>query len=88
MGAGSICSNLKSANDHVVVRADKDYQTGLRKFGAILGDYADIGCQSVLNPGTIIGPHTQIYPLSMVRGVVPERSIYKGKDNIVAKENR
>ena len=88
MGAGSICSNLKSVNDHVVVRADKDYQTGLRKFGAILGDYADIGCQSVLNPGTIIGPHTQIYPLSMVRGVVPERSIYKGKDNIVAKENR
>ncbi len=88
MGAGSICSNLKSANDKVVVHADKDYQTGLRKFGAMLGDYADIGCQCVLNPGTIIGPHAQVYPLSMVRGVVPERSIFKGKDNIVAKENR
>ena len=56
--------------------------------GAILGDYADIGCQSVLNPGTVIGQHTQVYPLSMVRGVVPENSIYKAKDNIVIKEKR
>ena len=88
MGAGSICSNLKSDGKNIVIHGDKDYETGLRKIGAILGDYADIGCQSVLNPGTVIGQHSQIYPLSMVRGVVPENSIYKAKDNIVVKEKR
>ena len=88
MGAGSICSNLKSDGKNIVVHGDTDLETGLRKIGAILGDYADIGCQSVLNPGTIIGKHTQVYPLSMVSGVVPENSIYKAKDNIVIKENR
>ena len=88
MGAGSICSNLKSDGKNIVIHGDTEIESGLRKIGAILGDYADIGCQSVLNPGTVIGQHTQVYPLSMVRGVVPENSIYKAKDNIVIKEKR
>ena len=88
MGAGSICSNLKSDGKNIVIHGDAEIESGLRKIGAILGDYADIGCQSVLNPGTVIGQHTQVYPLSMVRGVVPENSIYKAKDNIVVKEKR
>ena len=88
MGAGSICSNLKSDGKNIVIHGDREIESGLRKIGAILGDYADIGCQSVLNPGTVIGQHTQVYPLSMVRGVVPENSIYKAKDNIVIKEKR
>ena len=88
MGAGSICSNLKSDGKNIVIHGDAEIESGLRKIGAILGDYADIGCQSVLNPGTVIGQHTQVYPLSMVRGVVPENSIYKNKDNIVVKEKR
>jgi NDP-sugar pyrophosphorylase family protein len=71
MGAASICSNLKSDGKNVVVHATQEYDTGLRKMGAILGDYADIGCGSVLNPGTIIGKHTSVYPLTMVRGVIP-----------------
>lgn len=85
MGAGSICSNLKSDGKNIVVHGDKDYDTGLRKIGGILADHADIGCGSVLNPGTVIGKNTQVYPLSMVRGVVAENSIYKAKDNIVDK---
>ena len=88
MGAGSICSNLKSDGKNIVIHGDTEIESGLRKIGGILGDYADIGCQSVLNPGTVIGQHTQVYPLSMVRGVVPENSIYKNKDNIVVKERR
>ena len=88
MGAGSISSNLKSDGKNIVIHGDAEIESGLRKIGAILGDYADIGCQSVLNPGTVIGQHTQVYPLSMVRGVVPENSIYKNKDNIVVKEKR
>ena len=86
MGAGSICSNLKSDGKNIVVHGDKEYETGLRKIGAFLGDHADIGCGSVLNPGTVIGKNTQVYPLSMVRGVVPENSIYKDKNNIVGKQ--
>lgn len=88
LGAGVICSNLRSDWQEVVVRGEQEYQTGLKKLGAVLGDYSDIGCQSVLNPGTVIGPHTQVYPLSMVRGVVPEKSVYKCKDNIIEKETR
>lgn len=87
MGAGSICSNLKSDGKNVVVHAEKDYQTYLRKFGAILGDYADVGCGSVLNPGTIIGKHTQVYPLTMTRGAYPENSIVKSTYTVVKKEN-
>ena len=86
MGAGSICSNLKSDGKNIVVHGDKEYETGLRKIGGILADHADIGCGSVLNPGTVIGKNTQVYPLSMVRGVVPENSIYKDKNNIVDKK--
>ena len=85
MGAGSICSNLKSDGKNIVVHGEQEYETGLRKIGGILGDYADIGCGSVLNPGTVIGKRTQVYPMSCIRGVVPENSIYKAKDNIVDK---
>ena len=85
MGAGSICSNLKSDGKNVVIHADKDYETGLRKIGAFLGDHADIGCGSVLNPGTIVGKNTQVYPLSMLRGCFPENSIVKKNDDVVDK---
>ncbi len=88
MGAGSICSNLKSDGKNVVIHGDVEIDTGLRKVGAILGDYADIGCQAVLNPGSIIGSHSQVYPLSLVRGVVPENSIYKNQNEVVNKEIR
>lgn len=83
MGAGSICSNLKSNGSNVVVHGDTDIETGLRKFGAILGDHADIGCGSVLNPGTIVGKNTQVYPLTMGRGVYPENSIVKSTKVVV-----
>ncbi len=83
MGAGSICSNFKAGGSNVVIHADKDYVTGLRKIGAILGDYADIGCGAVLNPGTIIGKKTRVYPLTSARGVYPENAIVKANDNIV-----
>lgn len=86
MGAGSICSNLKSDGKNIVVHADKEYETGLRKIGAILGDHADIGCGSVLNPGTIIGKNTQVYPLSMLRACYPENSIVKENRVVVAKK--
>ena len=88
MGAGSICSNLKSDGNNVVIHADIEIETGLRKIGAFVGDHSEVGCQSVLNPGTIVGPGSQIYPLTSVRGVVPSNSIYKDKDNIVIKERR
>lgn len=87
MGAGSITSNVKSDKTLVVVKNGKEeIKTGLKKFGAMLGDYVEVGCNSVLNPGSIIGSHTNIYPLSMVRGVVPERSIYKNKNEVVTME--
>lgn len=88
MGAGSICSNLKSDKKEVIVHSDKDYKTGLKKLGAMIGDNVEVGCQSVLNPGTIIGQDTQIYPLCNVRGVIPSNSIYKDSNNIVIKEKR
>ena len=83
MGAGSICSNLKSDGKAVVIHGDEDYVTGLRKIGAILGDHADIGCGCVLNPGTVIGKNTSVYPLNALRGVFPEGCIVKSMDNIV-----
>lgn len=87
MGAGSITSNVKSDKTLVVVKdGKKEIKTGLKKFGAMLGDYVEVGCNSVLNPGSVIGSHTNIYPLSMVRGVVPERSIYKNKNEVVTME--
>lgn len=92
MGAGSITSNLKSDKSLVTVKGVKsengeyvDIPTGLKKFGAILGDNVEIGCNSVLNPGTVIGKEAHVYPLSMVRGFVPAKSIYKSKNEIVEK---
>ena len=87
MGAGSITSNVKSDKKLVVVKGEEgQIETGLKKFGAMLGDEAEVGCGSVLNPGTVIGPHTNIYPLSSVRGVVPAGSIYKKAGEVVEKQ--
>ena len=88
MGAGSITSNIKADKKNILIHAEKDIVTGLWKIGAILGDYADIGCNTVLNPGAIVGRHTNIYPSSFVRGVVPADSIYKTGGVIVKKEER
>ena len=86
MGAGSITSNVKSDKKLVIVKNGKEQiETGLKKFGAMLGDEVEVGCGSVLNPGTVVGKNSNIYPLSSVRGVVPEKSIYKNKNEIVKK---
>ena len=87
MGAGSITSNVKADRKNVVVHGkDFDIETGMEKFGAMLGDWAEIGCNSVLNPGTIVGRHSNVYPLSSVRGIVPEDSIYKNRNEVVEKQ--
>ena len=89
MGAGSITSNVKSDKTLVVVKdvydTKEEIATGLKKFGAMLGDYVEVGCNSVLNPGTVIGKNSNIYPVSMVRGVIPANSIYKNKEEVVLK---
>ena len=86
MGAGSITSNVKSDKTLVVVKDGVDaVETGRKKVGAMLGDFVEVGCNSVLNPGTVIGRHSQVYPVSCVRGVIPANSIFKDKDHIVAK---
>ena len=85
MGAGSITSNVKSDKSLVVIHGDEDLPTGIKKVGAMLGDYVEVGCNSVLNPGTVIGRNSNVYPLSCVRGVVPADSIYKDRGNIVQK---
>lgn len=86
MGAGSINSNVKSDKKLVIVKSEKEeIETGLKKFGAMIGDEVEVGCGSVLNPGTVIGKNTNIYPLSSVRGVVPEKSIYKNQNEIIDK---
>lgn len=85
MGAGSITSNVKGDKRLVVVHGEEKYETGLKKFGAMLGDFAEIGCNSVLNPGTIVGRHSQVYPLSSVRGVIPEGCIVKGERGVFKK---
>ena len=86
-GAGAITSNVKSDKTLVNVKYNGTaIPTGLKKFGAILGDYVEIGCNSVLNPGTVIGRNSNVYPLSSVRGCVPPNSIYKSKNNIVLKK--
>ena len=86
MGAGSVTSNVKSDRSLVVVKnGDELIETGRKKFGAILGDYAEIGCNSVLNPGTVIGRRSSVYPTSCVRGVVPEDSIYKNDGGKIVK---
>ncbi len=86
MGAGSITSNVKSDKTPVVIKgAGGKIDTGLKKVGAVLGDFVEVGCSSVLNPGTVIGKNTNIYPLSSVRGFVPENSIYKNANEVVKK---
>ncbi len=86
MGAGSITSNVKSDKTLVTVKGKEDFlETGLKKMGAMLGDCVEVGCNSVLNPGTVVGRNSNIYPTSMVRGVVPADSIFKSQKEIVAK---
>lgn len=88
MGAGSITSNVKQDKSLVVVHsAEGDIPTGVKKFGAMLGDYVEIGCNSVLNPGTVVGRNSNVYPLSSVRGVVPEKSIWKTGAVVVKKRD-
>lgn len=87
MGAGSITSNVKSDKKLVVVKtAEGNLETGLKKFGAMLGDEVEVGCGTVLNPGSVVGKRTNIYPLSSVRGFVPQESIYKRQGEIVEKQ--
>lgn len=86
LGAGAICSNLKSDGKDVVIHAEREINTGMRKVGAFLGDGADVGSQCVLNPGTVIGKNTTVYPLTSLRGVFPENSIVKSSDNIVERK--
>ena len=87
MGAGAVTSNVKSDKTLVTVRSgDERIETGLKKFGAMLGDHVEVGCNSVLNPGTVIGRHSNVYPTSCVRGVVPENSIWKTGGVIVPKK--
>ena len=85
-GAGTICSNLKTDGKSVVIHGAVDYETGLRKVGAILGDNTDIGCNTVLNPGTVVGRGTSVYPMTRLRGVYPENSIVKSEKIYVKKE--
>ena len=86
MGAGAVTSNVKSDKTLVVVKnGDEKMETGLKKFGAMLGDFVEVGCNSVLNPGTVIGRHSNVYPTSCVRGMVPENSIWKNTGVVVKK---
>ena len=86
MGAGSVTSNVKSDQTPVVVKnGEEKIETGLKKFGAMLGDHVEVGCNSVLNPGTVVGRCSNIYPTSCVRGVVPEKSIWKTGGIVVSK---
>ena len=86
MGAGSITSNVKSDKSLVVIHGEAEIATGIKKVGAMLGDHVEVGCNSVLNPGTVVGKHSNIYPTSCVRGVVPANSIWKTGGVIVNKE--
>ena len=87
MGAGSITSNVKSDKTLVVVKSGEEkIETGLKKMGAMLGDHVEVGCNSVLNPGTVIGRNSNVYPTSCVRGVIPADHIFKGPGKVVAKQ--
>lgn len=86
MGAGSITSNVKSDKTLVVIHCDPEIPTGIKKVGAMLGDFVEVGCNSVLNPGTVIGRNSNVYPLSCVRGMVPENTIFKTGGVIVPKK--
>ena len=88
MGAGAVTSNLKSDKSLVTVRdrrTGEAIETGIKKFGAMLGDHVEVGCNSVLNPGTVVGSNAMIYPLSRVRGFVPANHIFKDPENVVEK---
>lgn len=88
MGAGAVTSNVKSDKTAVCVRyGGETIETGRKKLGAMLGDFVEVGCNSVLNPGTVIGSHSNVYPLSSVRGYVPENSIYKTREQVVPKQS-
>ena len=86
MGAGSICSNLKSDGKAVVIHGDTEYVTNLRKIGGILADGADVGCGCVVNPGTVIGKDTSVYPLTSLRGVYPAHCIVKAQTTVVERK--
>ena len=89
MGAGSITSNVKSDKKNVIVRdGSEKVETGIKKFGAMIGDYVEVGCNAVCNPGTVIGRNSNVYPTSCVRGVVPADSIWKDNGEIIHKEDR
>ncbi len=85
-GAGSICSNLKSDGKAIVIHGDEEYTTGLRKIGGILADGADVGCGCVINPGTVIGKNTSVYPLTALRGVYPANHIIKAQNTVVPRK--
>ena len=86
MGAGAVTSNVKSDHSLVVVKnGSEKIETGLKKFGAMLGDFVEVGCNSVLNPGTVIGKHSNVYPTSCVRGLLPENSIWKNDGTVIKK---
>ena len=87
LGAGAVTSNVKSDKSLVVVRGEGCVETGLKKMGAMIGDYGEVGCNAVLNPGTVLGRNTTVYPTSCVRGVVPANSIYKNDGTLVSKES-
>ena len=88
MGAGAVTSNVKADHSNVVVKCgERLFATGRMKVGAMLGDHVEVGCNTVLNPGTVVGRNTNIYPTSCVRGFIPANSIYKDKNNIAAKQN-
>ena len=88
LGAGSVCSNLKNDGRSVVIHGEREYDSKMRKLGAVLGDGANVGCGCVLNPGTVIGKNTAVYPGNTLRGVFPSDSIVKSSVNIVKKEPR
>ncbi len=88
MGAGSITSNVKSDKTLVVIHGENPMETNQKKVGAMLGDFVEVGCNSVLNPGTVIGRNSSVYPLSCVRGVVPANSIYKNSGEVIAKKEK
>lgn len=85
LGAGAVTSNVRGDKAKVVVHGEEDYPTGRKKVGAMVGDHAEVGCGAVLNPGVVIGRNSQVYPLSCVRGVVPEGCIYKNDNTVVKK---
>lgn len=85
MGAGSITSNIKADRKNIIIKGENTYETGRRKIGAILGDWVEVGCNAVLNPGTVVGKNSQIYPTTCVRGIIPSETIVKNNGEKIAK---